>query len=245
MAHLIPFLEDYLYPSNIKLLETPSGHFYEVNGETLPSVTTILRATDERGYQLTWGRYTDAETQEAVRARAARIGTTMHSTIEAVLRGTPIAPPQDLHEVRAHHMAYRLVEGAILGRVTGIYAMEQALYSHGRYAGTADLIAVHDRRLTIIDFKSAGGIPPPLWIKDYFLQLAAYAIAHDEMQGTRTDHGAIMLASKRSNDIQVYRTAGRDFDNYKDHWKRRVDEYYRLQELAKKDAPPAMGAGEA
>lgn len=66
------------------------------------------------------------------------------------------------------------------------------------------------------------------WIEDYFIQLAAYACAHDAVHGTRIDQGVILMVDQ-SGQTQEFVTCGREFDGYKDAWMRRVDDYAKKE----------------
>jgi len=245
MADLIQFDRQFVYPKGIQLLETQEGHYYEVGNVVVPSVTTVLSVTTETIVTRKWKYLVPPEEHEAVRKAAAHVGTVMHQTIANILLGQPIEAPTRLQDLRGQHLAYRLLESLVVGRLTHIFALEQPLHYYDRCAGTMDLYGLYDKQPTIIDFKSSKNIPQKEYIHDYFLQLAAYALMHDAICGTQTNHGAILLISKTSLEAQAYRTAGREFDNYKDQWKRRLDEYFRMREvlrLDEKDAPPATGA---
>jgi hypothetical protein len=245
VADLIQFDQQFAYPKGIQLLETKEGHYYEVGNVVVPSVTTVLSVTEDHVVTRRWKYTLSPEDQEAVRKAAAYVGTVMHQTIANILLGHPIEAPAKLQDLRGQHLAYRLLESLVIGRLTHIFALEQPLHYYDRCAGTMDLHGLYDKNPTIIDFKSSKGIPQKEGIHNYFLQLAAYALMQDAICGTHTNHGAILLISKQTLEVQAYRTAGREFDNYKDQWKRRLDEYFRMREvlrLDEKDAPPATGA---
>jgi genome maintenance exonuclease 1 len=64
------------------------------------------------------------------------------------------------------------------------------------------------------------------WIEDYFVQLAAYALAHDVSHGTKIEQGVIMMVAQ-DGQTQEFITCGREFDNYKDMWMRRVESFIK------------------
>jgi hypothetical protein len=51
----------------------------------------------------------------------------------------------------------------------------------------------------IIDFKQTNKPKKEQWIEDYFVQLAAYAMAHDALFKTKMEAGVILMASTRSD----------------------------------------------
>jgi genome maintenance exonuclease 1 len=88
---------------------------------------------------------------------------------------------------------------------------------------------------SIIDFKQANKMKQRAWIEDYFVQLAAYAAAHNAVHGTSIRQGIILMVAQ-DGQTQEFVTCSREFDGYKDQWMRRVDDY-----LAKKKAPAEPG----
>ena len=65
------------------------------------------------------------------------------------------------------------------------------------------------------------------WIGDYFLQLAAYGMAHDYVYGTKINKGVIMMCSV-DNYYQEFIVEGEKFRYYKHEFLRRLDQYYGI-----------------
>jgi genome maintenance exonuclease 1 len=65
------------------------------------------------------------------------------------------------------------------------------------------------------------------WIEDYFVQTTAYALAHDEVHGTKIRKGVIFMCSA-DNEYQEFIIEGNEFKHYQDLWLRRVEQYYKL-----------------
>ncbi len=63
------------------------------------------------------------------------------------------------------------------------------------------------------------------WIEDYFVQLAAYANAHNEVHMTKIRKGVIFMCSA-DNLYQEFILEGSEFDKYTDIWFKRVEQYY-------------------
>jgi hypothetical protein len=165
--------------------------YYQVDGLTLPSVSTILRVIAKPNL-VSWARRTTLETvrellgeglsveaalslaevePERQRDAAAQRGGLAHEAIACALMGKPY-PPEWEPWVKA---ALRFLADYGLRLV----AAEQVLVSkrHG-FAGTCDLITCGaDGVLTLVDWKT-GGIWP-----EAALQLGGYAIAWEEMPG--------------------------------------------------------------
>ena len=218
---------NYIYPKTIREMIDCKRH-YEINGiEKLPSVTTILKATepDEKRESLqAWrDRVGDENATRIVDESAAR-GTAMHKILEKYILEEGYL---DLTNVgkEAHNMAIQVIQNG-LSSVTEFYGSECTLYYPGLYAGQTDLIATHKGDMAVIDFKQTNKPKKREWIEDYCLQLAAYGMAHDFVYKTAITKAVIMMCSK-DNFYQEFVIAGEEYRKYKHEWLRRVDEYYK------------------
>ena len=200
---------------------------YEINGiEKLPSVTTILKATepDEKRESLqAWrDRVGELEATRIVDSAGAR-GTAMHKILEKYIIEEGYL---DLTNVgkEAHNMAMQVIQNG-LSNVTEFYGSECTLYYPGLYAGQTDLIATHKGDMAVIDFKQTNKPKKREWIEDYCLQLAAYGMAHDFIYKTAITKAVIMMCSK-DNFYQEFVIAGEEYRKYKHQWLERVNKYY-------------------
>jgi len=87
------------------------------------------------------------------------------------------------------------------------------------------LCGVHDGSDAIMDHKQSNKLKKREWIDDYFVQLAAYANAHNEVHGTKIRKGVIFMCTA---DVvyQEFIIEGTEFDKYSDIWFKRVEQYY-------------------
>ena len=107
-------------------------------------------------------------------------------------------------------MAEVIVDRGIDNRIDEIYGTEATMYYPGLYAGSVDLVARLDGEIAIIDFKQTNKPKQREWIGDYFLQMAAYGMAHDYVYGTEINKGVIMMCSKDNYyQVQMHRCAAR------------------------------------
>ena len=217
---------NYIYPKTIREMIDGKRH-YEINGnEKLPSVTTILKATepDEKRESLqAWrNRVGEAEATRIVDSAGAR-GTAMHKILEKYIIEEGYL---DLTNVgkEAHNMAMQVIQNG-LSNVTEFYGSECTLYYPGLYAGQTDLIATHKGDMAVIDFKQTNKPKKREWIEDYCLQLAAYGMAHDFIYKTAITKAVIMMCSK-DNFYQEFVIAGEEYRKYKHQWLERVNKYY-------------------
>ena len=76
-----------------------------------------------------------------------------------------------------------------------------------------------------MDFKNSLREKKKEWIEDYFMQLAAYALAHNEMFGTNIQRGVVMIAT-RDPKYQEFIIEGEEFTHYETMWANKVCAYY-------------------
>jgi genome maintenance exonuclease 1 len=125
-----------------------------------------------------------------------------------------------------------------LKNVTEFWGVEIPLYFPKLYAGTTDGAGLHLNEEAILDYKQTNKPKRQEWIEDYFLQLVAYALAHNEVYGTNIRKGVILMCVKPPVDLQGNPTArpeyqefvleNKDFDHWADAWWRRLEQYYLL-----------------
>jgi genome maintenance exonuclease 1 len=95
---------------------------------------------------------------------------------------------------------------------------------------------MHSGELSILDYKQTNKPKKREWIGDYFLQLAAYAQAHNEVHGTDIRKGVILMCVKPEQDAnlaiikppqyQEFVLEGDEFDHYTNEWWKRLELYY-------------------
>jgi hypothetical protein len=216
----------YEYPKSIRSTIKGERH-YELGQEKLPSVTTILSATesDEKKQAIQrWKAKVGEKEAEVVKNTAATRGTAMHSYLEYHIAGQGLL---DLTEsgVEAKRMAEVVVEKG-LGDLDEIWGSECVLYYPELYAGQTDLCGVYQGRESIVDFKQSNKPKREEYIGDYYLQLVAYAMAHDAVYKTNIEQGVILMCTPDLY-FQKFVLNGARFRQVKWEWLRRVDEYYK------------------
>jgi hypothetical protein len=222
-------IERYVYPKTTRAKLAGLRH-YTVEGEErpLPSVTTILGKTQSKEKQKSLERWRDRvgiKEAERVTNEAAVRGTAMHKYLEDLILGQR---SMDLTPVgqNAQSMAEVIVDQG-LNDCSEIYGVEAVLYYPGLYAGSVDLVGNYKDKLSIIDFKQTNKPKQREWIGDYFLQMAAYGMAHDAIYGTSIEQGVIMMCSK-DGFYQQFMIEGEEFRSAKHNFLRRLDEFYNL-----------------
>ena len=215
----------YRYPKTVREMVEGQRH-YILNEEKLPSVTTILSATqsaEKRESLAAWRlRVGEAEATRIVDSAGAR-GTAMHKILEKYVLGEGYLDETTVGK-QAHNKALQGIQSGVRN-ITEYYGTECTLYYPGLYAGQTDLVGIHKGQDAIIDFKQSNKPKRREWIEDYCLQLAAYAMAHNILFNTKITKGVVMMCSK-DNYYQEFVIEGAEFQKYKHNFLRRVDEYY-------------------
>jgi len=216
----------YKYPESTRSLIQGNRH-YDVNQEMLPSVTTILQGTqseEKRKRLAEWRRKVGENVAERYKDEASRRGTAMHEFLEYYLQNKKILDLSDEGQA-ASGMGQAIVDQGFKD-LNEIWGSEVTLFYPGLYAGQTDLCGIYQNRESIIDFKQTNKPKRKEWIEDYFLQLAAYAMAHDIIYKTCVDQGVILMCSK-DGFFQKFTSNGREFTNFKHRFLRRVDNFYQ------------------
>ena len=216
------------YPSSTRSLINDKRH-YDVGEEKLPSVTTILSATQSDEKKASLARWTQSVGEDQavkIRDQAAERGTIMHRILEGYLLGQNHADFSDLGQ-QAGSMAKNILESGIRGHLDEIWGSEITVYYPGLYAGATDLAGVYEGRESIIDFKQSNKPKRKEWIEDYFIQLAAYAMAHNHIYGTQIQSGIILMCTK-DNYFQKFVVKDKEFQQYMFKWLERVGRYGQI-----------------
>ena len=209
------------------------------DGTKLPSVTTILDRTkpEEKKQALNeWRKRVGVERAQQITTEAANRGTRMHSYLEHyVLTGELKDRGANPFSWPSHRMAQVVIEQG-LKDVSEFWGVEIPLYFPGIYAGTTDGAGIHLNDQAILDYKQTNKPKKEEWIDDYFMQLCAYAEAHNEVYGTSIKKGVVLMCVKpdlddqfniiKQPEYQEFILEGAKFEKYRSMWWDRVEQYY-------------------
>ena len=219
----------YIYPKSQRSLIQGSRHYDidDAGQQKLPSVTTIISATqseEKRQSLAKWKARLGDQAADRVRDIAALRGTAMHTYLEAYVRGTG---HRDLTSVgqEAEPMAKQIIDRGLID-LNEIWGSEVVLYYPELYAGATDVVGIYNGRESIIDFKQSNKPKRREWIDDYFIQLGAYAMAHNFIYDTKIQSGIILMCTKDKL-FQKFESSDKEFVGYQHAFLRKVDEYYR------------------
>lgn len=168
-------------------------HYATPNG-TFPSVTTILDATMPRSKREVlekWRTRVGPAEAERIRRAAARRGSSFHDLVHEYLMAWPRpAPPADLYFKAALPFIHRIQ------RVLLIEA--PVWHDKIKYAGSLDLLAVIDGKVTICDWKTSDKPKDRRYLAGHMPQLAAYAAAVYRLYGVLTEEAMVIPVTPRT-----------------------------------------------
>ena len=192
------------------------------DGESLPSVTTVLSKTKDKSGLDRWRKRVGEKTAEKIIADSSRIGTALHLFIEHYVNKHAY---KDLTEigVQAEKMAQVIIDEG-LKDIDEVWGSEVHLYLPGKYAGTTDMVGLYKGRPAIIDFKQTNKPKKREWVQDYLMQLSAYAVAHNKLFNTEIDQGVILMCS-RDLTFQRFELLGENFTRATDAFMKKLDLY--------------------
>jgi hypothetical protein len=200
--------------------EGEGGRRYIVGeGRPLPSVTTILSKTKDMTALNEWKKNVGEEKAKQIVTEASGLGNGMHKNLENFILGEPMSG-----SFMAKTLANVIVKQG-MPKVQEVWGTEVSLYAKELYAGTTDLVGLHDGIPSIMDFKNSLREKKKEWIEDYFMQLAAYALAHNEMYGTTINRGVVMIATRDAK-YQEFIIEGDEFTHYQTMWAEKLCVYY-------------------
>lgn len=218
----------YIYEPINRVLVEGSRKYATPDGQKLPSVTTILSATTPKEKQealQNWRNRVGHKQAQAITTEAANRGTRMHKFIEDYIKtGVLSDSGSNPYSIQSHKMADSIIRQGLVN-CSEFWGTEVPLYFPSVYAGTTDLVGVHDGSESIMDHKQTNKPKKREWIDDYFIQLAAYATAHNELHGTKIRKGVIFMCDPNAV-YQEFILEGDEFDKYQQEWYKRIEQYY-------------------
>ena len=200
---------------DVRLYLTPDG-------ESLPSVTSVLSKTKDRSFLKKWRERVGEKKAEQIIQDSTKIGTALHLYIERFANGKKY---KDLTKIgkQAEKMAKKIIKEAFPD-ITEVWGSEVHLYYPKKYAGTTDMVCLYKNKPTIVDFKQSNRPKKREWVQDYLMQLAAYAQAHNKLFGTDIEQGVILMCS-RDLTFQRFELEGANFHRAFDTFMKKLDSY--------------------
>jgi len=219
------------YPKSMKSLINGSRH-YAVNQEKLPSVTSILQATqseEKKASLANWRARVGAVEANRIKNEASSRGTSMHSFLEKYLLGQLNLELLEI-ENKSKKMADEIIEQGIKNKLSEIWGTEATLYYPNKYAGTCDAVGIYEGQETIIDFKQSNKPKKEEYVDEYYHQLAAYSLAHNVVYNSNITQGIVLLCTV-DNLFQDFRIQGKKLEEYQNKFLEKVEQYYHQRNM--------------
>lgn len=233
-------ISKYNYQSLARDESTGKRLYATPDGNKVPSVTTILEKTkpaEAREALANWRRAVGEQKANQITTEAANRGTRMHTYLENYIKGEELRETvTNPYANQSLIMAKKVIQDGF-GPISEVWGSEVPLYYPELYAGTTDCVGVHDGAESILDFKQSNKPKKIEWIEDYFLQLTAYALAHNEVHKTNIRKGVILMCVRPPEvapgqwgepQYQQFVLEPSDFDMWCNRWYDRVEQYYKL-----------------
>ena len=208
----ISYIQKYPYGELAKITKNHKRHYETPDGRQVPSVTTVLSSTKDMTHLHAWRKRVGADKAQQITTESANIGTVMHRT-----------PGSNLIQQKGHQMANVIIDNG-LNNVSEVWGSEVSLYYPELYAGTTDLVGVYKGDPAIMDFKQARKLKKKEWVEDYYLQLVAYAEAHNKQYDTQIKNGRIFICTQ-ANEYQTFEID--NYDYWVGKWYAKLEQYYK------------------
>ena len=226
-------IEKYNY-QEIKRQQVDGKRLYACpDGNAVASVTTILDKTKDKTHLIAWRKRVGEKKAQEIVTEAASVGTRMHKYLEDYVEfGEWPTPGSNPFAKKAHAMATQIRDNAMVD-VDEIWGSEINLYMPQMYAGTTDLVGQYKGNPAIMDFKQTNKPKKLEWVEDYYLQMVAYAEAHNEIYGTNIREGHVFMCSRGDDPMEIggetyqqFDLWPHEYDEWRNEWYNRVYQYY-------------------
>ena len=207
--------------------EEDGSRTYNVGEKKIPSVTTILSATqsEEKKASLDkWRARVGYQEAQRITQQAATRGTEMHYVLEHYIDGKGYLN-LSADGAQARLMAHEIVQN--LEKLKVVWGNEVSLAYEDLWAGATDVVGLYDEQPTIIDFKQSNKPKREEYVEDYYYQIAAYSLAHKKQYGPITQ-GLICVCTKDKL-YQEFKMNESKLSEYEEKWLERVHNYHKTK----------------
>ena len=219
----------YNYPSSSRAIESGIRR-YLIGEKKLPSVTSILDATkseEDKAALANW-RERNKNADQITKAASSR-GSQMHSFLESyLLNRENLSLFDDTEQYKK--MAKIIIDKGLTNRLEEIWGVECTLYYPEKYAGTADCIGVYDGKPSILDFKQSNKLKKIEYVDSWFLQTAAYSLAHNVVYNSHIS-SCVILVCTVDNVYQEFKIQGHELVIYQNLFLGRLKRFHELSNL--------------
>jgi genome maintenance exonuclease 1 len=193
--------------------------YFDPDGNTYYSVTTVLKILSEEAIQKWRQRVGEEEANKVSRIASSR-GTAVHNIFEKYVNNDP----DYLDGVMPHNIqTFKDAQGVLDLSITKVYGQEVPLFSkHLGIAGRVDCVGEWLGVDSIIDYKTSRKLKKKEWISSYFMQCAAYAIMWEERTGMPIKQLVVFIAGDEGTQVFI-----EDRDNWTKELINTINEFKR------------------
>ena len=209
-----------------KVTDRSGERHYSLDGEKVPSVTTILDKTKSQKAKDSlnaWRERVGYSEASRISRESTLRGDKMHKYLEDALHGEQSLDFEIFND-EEKKMSEVIINQGLNKKLDEIWGCETPLYYPNSHAGTTDLCGIYDNEESIIDFKSSTKTKKREWITDYFLQTCAYALAHNLQHDTNITQGVILMCTPNL-EFQEFIIKDNEFLWYQKKFMERVAQY--------------------
>jgi len=200
----------------------------DIVSDPVPSVTSVLSQTKPQEALdglAQWRKNVGEAKANQIMLESSSRGTRMHNYLEKyVLNDKLPEHGTNPYAQWAWLMATEIIKHG-LKNVDEYWGTEVPLIFPKLYAGTTDLVGIHNGDEAIMDFKQSNKVKKREWVGDYFLQCVMYGTAHNEMFGTHIRKGVIMMCTQDCEYLEFI-IEGKEWDDMEQVMWQRLEQFY-------------------
>ncbi len=197
---------------------------YEIDGQALPGITTILNDTKPKAARdrlRAWQERIGKDEARRITTNASRCGTQLHKLLRQQLN-------HETPEIPETVTGYWDSIQPVINNIEDILLVEGAIWHPKGFAGYPDALVMLDRQLHLCDWKTAIRPKTAEDIEDYFLQIAAYVhgvnwVYQDEAIVVERGMVAIALDDQPA---QTFPLGPAELEDYWEKFQKRTRQYY-------------------
>ena len=217
---------------------------YEIGGQTLPGITTILSDTKPKAARdrlRAWQERIGKDEAQRITTHASRCGTKLHKALRQQLN-------QETPDITEAIAGYWTSIQPVIDGIEETLLVEGAIWHPKGFAGYPDALIVLEGQLCLCDWKTAIRPKRAEDIEDYFMQIAAYVhgvnwVYQDETimaERGQVTQGMVAIALD-NQPAQTFRLGPAELAQYWEQFKKRTRQYYYRRRLK----PPGYEMDEA
>ena len=200
--------------------------YYEIDGLSLPSVTTILKIHNNPALNR-WASNLGTELSEQYKEETAEIGKQIHSYVARLIKGIPIGKLEWMQlsdEIKNGIRAYERFRLQV--KFEGMETEKMVYSVKYKFAGTLDAIGKIGKDKILIDFKTGERFYPSM-----FAQVVAYYKAHYEMKHIRIKELLVVNLNRNTGVPDIHQFKVKDIQPYWNYFKACLRLFYAAKKI--------------